>query len=290
MAATAFAAYGWTARAREVLLSAERGPAWEAALEHRLFVESLLMTFEGDSEEALVRANTLSKLPMPTAVPFLVERVKVLRRAVAALARAFSHQSESGDFDLLIDAGKHSPLVHWAMRYGAAVLSVDAGELGRARALIAGAPGWPTESCFSAFHREIEVELGRRARAEADRDGPAVRPRRVWRSIAGPRAPWYACLALVMAILAPAGWHLAAAQSSVGHDMESEAIGQVLARHREALMRRSGAVGVGVGQRDGKPAIVFMVVKKTPEALADLPREIEGYPLLIEEVGEVVAY
>ena len=171
MAATAFAAYGWTSRAREVLQSAERGAAWEAALEHRLFVDTLLLTFEGDSEEALKRASTLSQLPMPTAVPFLVERVKVLRGAVAALARAFSHQSESGDLDLLIDAGNHSPLVHWAMRYGAAVVSIDAGDVGRARALIAGAPGWPSESCFSAFHREIEAELGRRAKVGADSDG-----------------------------------------------------------------------------------------------------------------------
>ncbi len=93
-----------------------------------------------------------------------------------------------------------------------------------------------------------------------------------------------------MAVLLLAGGHLAAGQSGDGYDMETEGIRQVLERQREALMRRSGAVGVGIGQRDGKPAIVFMVKKKTPETLANLPREIEGYPLLIEEVGEVVAY
>ncbi len=83
---------------------------------------------------------------------------------------------------------------------------------------------------------------------------------------------------------------MAAGQSGGGDNMETEAIRQVLARQRDVLMRRPGAVGVGIGQRDGKPAIVFMVKKKTSETLADLPREIEGYALLVEEVGEVVAY
>ncbi len=124
----------------------------------------------------------------------------------------------------------------------------------------------------------------------ADTDGPALRLVRVWRSIAGSRASWYACLALGVAVLPLAGWPMAAGQSGDGYDMETAGIRQVLARQREALMRRPGAVGVGIGQRDGKPAIVFMLKKKTPETLANLPREIEGYPLLIEEVGEVVAY
>jgi hypothetical protein len=177
MAATAFAAYGWTTRAREVLKSAERGPAWEAALEHRLFLDALLLTFEGESDEAQRRASALTQLPMPTAVPFMVERIQVLRGAAGALARAFSHQSESGDLELLTDAGRHSPLVHWAMRYGAAVLSIDAGDLGRARACIAGAPEWPGESCFGSFHRQIEDEVRRRTEggteSGADRGGGA---------------------------------------------------------------------------------------------------------------------
>lgn len=70
-------------------------------------------------------------------------------------------------------------------------------------------------------------------------------------------------------------------------DMEIEG---ALDRQREALMGRPGAVGVGIGLRDGKPAIVFMVEKATPEALAGLPREIEGYTLVVEEVGKVTAY
>ncbi len=162
MKATAFAAYGWVERARDLLQTAARGPAWDAALEHRLFLDALLLTFEGDSEGALDRARALQRLPLPMATPFLIRRVTVLRSAVAALARAFSHQSEQGDRQLLLQASDASPLVHWAMRYGAAVLSVDAGELHRARALVVDAPAWPGESCFSGFHQEITREVDRR--------------------------------------------------------------------------------------------------------------------------------
>jgi hypothetical protein len=163
MTATAFAAHGWVDRAREALRAAERGPAWEAALEHRLFVDTLLLTFEGDNESALERAAELDRLPLPDAGPALVNRVRVLRGAVAALARAFSHRGEDGDRTLLLRASDTSPLVHWAMRYGAAILSVDRGELSHARALLAGAPDWPAESKFHQFHREIADEVRRRA-------------------------------------------------------------------------------------------------------------------------------
>lgn len=70
-------------------------------------------------------------------------------------------------------------------------------------------------------------------------------------------------------------------------EMEIEA---ALDRQREKLMGRPGAVGVGLGHRDGKPAIVLMVEKATPEALAGLPNEIEGYPLVVEVVGKITAY
>ena len=163
MTATAFAAYGWTDKAREALRQAERGPAWDAALEHRLFVDTLLLTFEGDIEEALRRAARLQQLPLPSAAPKLVEQVTTLRGAVGALARAFSHQSEQGDRQLLLDAGRHSPLVHWAMRYGAAIVSIDRGQLADARQLLREAPAWPAGSRFRRFHGEIVVEIDRQA-------------------------------------------------------------------------------------------------------------------------------
>ncbi|MBI4950867.1 MAG: hypothetical protein HY908_02460 [Myxococcales bacterium] len=172
MAATAFAAYGWVARAREVLRAAERGPAWEAALEHRLFLDTILLTFEGDSDAALAQAERLRQLPMPASLPQLAERVQMLRGAVAALARAFAHRGQVGDRQLLLTACDASPLVHWAMRYAAAVLAVDDGDLGGARALLADAPAWPVESRFRGFHAEIAGEVERLAVAPAPGSAP----------------------------------------------------------------------------------------------------------------------
>src|SRR5581483_2012017 len=64
--ATAYASYGWIEAARQALARAVKGPAWDAALEQRLFVETLLDTFEGDREAAMRKANALETLPMPT--------------------------------------------------------------------------------------------------------------------------------------------------------------------------------------------------------------------------------
>lgn len=175
MMATALAAYGWLERARHVLRTARRGPAWEAAVEHRLFVEALLLTFEGQAEQAIDRASALERLPMPVAAPWLAARVRTLRRAVGALARAFSHSGRSGDRQLLLRAGEASPLVYWAMRYGAAILAVDAGDLGQAATLLHDAPAWPDESCFGDFHREIADEL-RRLLTGGESVPPAVEP------------------------------------------------------------------------------------------------------------------
>lgn len=155
MTATAFAANGWTEQARAALAVAQRGPAWEAALEHRLFLDTLLLTFEGDREEALRQAERMARLPMPSAPPPMRERIELMRGALGAFARAFAHQSRNGDSDLLERVAVQSPLVHWAMRYASAIVAIDQGDKERARMLLKGAPEWPTESAFRGFHEEL---------------------------------------------------------------------------------------------------------------------------------------
>jgi hypothetical protein len=154
MTATALAAFGRVEEARTTLAAAARGPAWEAAIEHRLFVDVLLSTFEGDVETAKSQAARLAVLPMPDA-PEMKRRVSVLREATEALTRAFSHESRPGDLARLEAASASSPLVHWAMRYGAAIVAIDGGDSKKAMSLLEGAPEWPVESTFRAFHREI---------------------------------------------------------------------------------------------------------------------------------------
>lgn len=156
MRATALAANGWLDEARATLAEAARGPAWEAAVEHRLFLDTMLLTFEGDREAALEQAQRLDRLPLPDGGQ-VGQRVHMLRAAIGALARAFAHASQPGDAELLEEAAESSPLIYWAMRYGAAVVAIDQGQADKARALIADAPQWPEESAFRRFHEEISV-------------------------------------------------------------------------------------------------------------------------------------
>jgi hypothetical protein len=160
MTATAFAAYGWVDEARAALDHAARGPAWEAALEHRLFLDTLLCAFEGDADGALERAGRLERLPVPETPNAMKRRVVLLRAAASAFARAFAHRSHTGDAELLARASRESPLVFWAMRYAAAVVAIDGGDGPKAAELIAEAPTWPEQSSFRAFHREIAERAG----------------------------------------------------------------------------------------------------------------------------------
>jgi hypothetical protein len=153
--ATAYASYGWVDAARRALERAVKGPAWDAAYEQRLFVETLLDTFEGERDAARRKADVLQTLPMPLAGVFARRRVALLRGGMAALTRAFAHASRPGDMAILARAAAASPLVHWAMRYAQAVVAVDQGRPERVPALLAGAPPWPAESAFHAYHDEL---------------------------------------------------------------------------------------------------------------------------------------
>jgi hypothetical protein len=155
MVAAALAAHGMVDRARRALDRAVRGDAWEAALEHRWFVETLMEAFDGDRELALDRAQSLEKLPLPPASAALRRRVASLRAALTALARAFARRSAGDDAEVLEAAAEDSPLVHWAMRYGAIVAYLERGDRQRARELLEDAPTWPADSTFRAFQQEL---------------------------------------------------------------------------------------------------------------------------------------
>lgn len=155
MTATAYAAYGFIDAARMSLSRAARGPAWEAAIEQRLFVEALLDVYEGDRARALAKAAELERLPLPSTGFWVRRKIALLRRGTAALARAFAHESRAEDERLLSRVARSSPLVHWAMRYARAVVLVDKGRSAEALALIAAAPSWPEDSAFHAFHEEL---------------------------------------------------------------------------------------------------------------------------------------
>ena len=155
MVAAALAAHGMVDRARRALDRAVRGEAWDAALEHRWFVETLMEAFDGDRGRAVDCAESLEKLPLPAGSAPLQRRVVALRAALTALARAFARRSREGDAEVLETASENSPLVHWAMRYGAVVAYLERGDRDRAQLLLADAPEWPADSTFRAFQEEL---------------------------------------------------------------------------------------------------------------------------------------
>ncbi len=160
MTATAYAAYGFIDAARRSLSRAARGPAWEAAVEQRLFVEALLDVYEGERTSAIAKADELERLPLPAVSFWMRRKIALLRQGIAAMARAFAHESRADDERLLRRVSRSSPLVHWAMRYARAVVLVDHGRKSEALELIAAAPTWPDESAFHAFHAELVTAAG----------------------------------------------------------------------------------------------------------------------------------
>ena len=58
--------------------------------------------------------------------------------------------------------------------------------------------------------------------------------------------------------------------------------------HTKELMSIPGVVGVYTGAlENGSPCIVVMVKKKTPELEKQIPTTLEGYPVTIDETGEI---
>jgi len=159
VAATAFVAYGWVSEARNQLARVGCKLSSTAAMEHRLFVETLIEAFDGDREQAVHLANSLASLPLPEVDSGLKNQVILLRCSLVALARAFAHCSHDGDLDTLVKASNNSPLVSWAMRYAAAIVALDRGDVSKVPPLLNGAPSWPNDSMFRAFHDEISARI-----------------------------------------------------------------------------------------------------------------------------------
>ncbi len=65
-------------------------------------------------------------------------------------------------------------------------------------------------------------------------------------------------------------------------------ITDVLARHTPRLMAIPGVTGTYEGaQADGSPCIGILVVRLTPSLRDSLPRELEGWPVRVEESGRI---
>ena len=68
-----------------------------------------------------------------------------------------------------------------------------------------------------------------------------------------------------------------------------EDIANVLRRRTPALMAIEGVAGTGEGREGADTVLVVFVVRKTPELTARIPSELDGWRVVIREVGKVTA-
>lgn len=71
--------------------------------------------------------------------------------------------------------------------------------------------------------------------------------------------------------------------------MPKKSIEAVLQENTEKLMAVPGVLGFGEGLCNNKPCIKVFVLEKTSGLQKKIPRTLEGYPVEIEETGEIHA-
>jgi hypothetical protein len=70
----------------------------------------------------------------------------------------------------------------------------------------------------------------------------------------------------------------------------SRTLTEVLAAHTPELMAIPGVVGTAESRLDdGRPCVLILVKRLTPELRERLPKQLEGWPVKIEESGEIHA-
>ncbi|MGQ9611169.1 MAG: hypothetical protein ACUVWN_17860 [bacterium] len=72
-------------------------------------------------------------------------------------------------------------------------------------------------------------------------------------------------------------------------DVPTKSIEEVIEKYTDELMSISGVVGIGQGIKDNKPCVMVLIIKDTPELKKKIPKTLDGYPVVIEVVGEIRA-
>ncbi len=98
----------------------------------------------------------------------------------------------------------------------------------------------------------------------------------------GRLAPW-----LVVAAIIGCGSDDASVSSAEGSRVTTRPIEKVQEDHTAALMRIPGVVGTAIGAlEDGTAYIAVFVKERTPELDAEIPDQLEGYPVRVRVSGE----
>jgi hypothetical protein len=74
-----------------------------------------------------------------------------------------------------------------------------------------------------------------------------------------------------------------------GKTTSEKTLDEALKEHSKALMSLPGVVGTALGLCEGRTCIKVYVVKKTPELTQKISDTLAGYPVDVEETGEIRA-
>ena len=74
-----------------------------------------------------------------------------------------------------------------------------------------------------------------------------------------------------------------------GAAMSEKTIQEVLEGHTDEWMSVPGVAGTAIGQFQGRPCIRILVREKTPELEKAIPSQVDGYPVVMTETGDIRA-
>ena len=66
-------------------------------------------------------------------------------------------------------------------------------------------------------------------------------------------------------------------------------IEDVIQQQGRRLMAIPGVTGIGQGESGGRQVIIIMVKELTPELKAKLPKQLDGFAVRVDVIGEVNA-
>lgn len=72
-------------------------------------------------------------------------------------------------------------------------------------------------------------------------------------------------------------------------EMAAKTIEEVLEEHTGEWLSIRGVVGTAIGEFEGKPCIRIFVVEETEELTKQIPSDVEGFPVIVSESGEIRA-
>lgn len=104
------------------------------------------------------------------------------------------------------------------------------------------------------------------------------------------RNPFHSLVWAALALLLLAGGCGPAGESkSARKSVKTGPITDVIAARTPELLAIPGVIGTGEGTENGERVIVVFVSRRTPELDAKLPRELDGYGVIIREAGDITA-